>query len=76
MLVEDNPISRKVEQKLLQEAGYEVDCIDTANKAIELVGTGAYDLVLMDIELKDMNGLDATKAIRELPDYIKKLKLL
>lgn len=67
LLVEDNPISRKVEQKLLQEAGYEVDCVDNATAAIGSVEKGTYDLILMDIELKDMDGLDATKAIRQLP---------
>ncbi|MCB9209161.1 MAG: response regulator [Ignavibacteriales bacterium] len=68
LLVEDNPISRKVEQKLLQEAGYDVDCVDNATTAIENIKKGTYDLVLMDIELKDMNGLEATKIVRQLSD--------
>ena len=76
LLVEDNPISRKVEQKLLHEAGYEVDSIDTAAKAIEMVDKGCYDLVLMDIELKDMNGLEATKVIRELNDHVKNIPII
>lgn len=76
LLVEDNPISRKVEQKLLQEAGYNVDSVDSAAKAIELVSKNLYDLILMDIELKDMNGLDATKAIRELPDGLNNIPII
>ena len=76
LLVEDNPISRKVEQKLLHEAGYEVDSVDTATKAIEAVSNGSYDLVLMDIELKDMNGLEATKQIRELPESINSIPII
>ena len=70
LLVEDNPISRKVEQKLLQEAGYDVDCVDNASDAIKNIEKGIYDLVLMDIELKDMDGLEATKLVRGLDQTI------
>jgi PAS domain S-box-containing protein len=76
LLVEDNPISRKVEQKLLQEAGYEVHCVETGEDAIENVRSGKYNLVLMDIELKDMNGLEATKKIRELDDKINGIPII
>jgi signal transduction histidine kinase/CheY-like chemotaxis protein len=76
LLVEDNPISRKVEQKLLQEAGYAVNCVENGTDAIEQVEIGKYDLVLMDIELKDMNGLEATKLIRELPDGISNIPII
>jgi CheY-like chemotaxis protein/signal transduction histidine kinase len=68
LLVEDNPISRKVEQKLLQEAGYDVYSVESAKEALDLVNEKSYDLILMDIELKDMNVLEATKLIRELPN--------
>lgn len=76
LLVEDNPISRKVEQKLLQEAGYEVQCVENAHEAIEEVQKGIYNLVLMDIELKDMNGLEATKLIRHLPPEVNEIPII
>ena len=76
LLVEDNPISRKVEQKLLQEAGYAVDCVDNGTDSIEKVKNGNYNLVLMDIELKDMNGLEATKLIRQLPDGLSDIPII
>lgn len=76
LLVEDNPISRKVEQKLLQEAGYAVDCVDNGTDSIEKVKNGNYNLVLMDIELKDMNGLEATKQIRQLPDGLSDIPII
>jgi len=68
LLVEDNPISRKVEKKLLEEAGYCVDCVDNGFDAIEKIEAGKFDLVLMDIELKEMSGLETTKKIRELSE--------
>jgi CheY-like chemotaxis protein len=76
LLVEDNPISRKVEQKLLQEAGYDVECVENGASAIENVKKGIYDLVLMDIELKDMNGLEATKTIRLLSEEVSNIPII
>jgi CheY-like chemotaxis protein len=76
LLVEDNPISRKVEQKLLQEAGYDVTCVESGADAIIHVEQGGYNVVLMDIELKDMNGLEATKLIRQLPEAVKDVPII
>jgi CheY-like chemotaxis protein/PAS domain-containing protein len=76
LLVEDNPISRKVETKLLNEAGYNVDCVENGNEAVENVKKGIYDLILMDIELKDMDGLEATKIIRGLSTEFSKIPII
>lgn len=76
LLVEDNPISRKVEKKLLEEAGYIVDCVNNGLDAIEKVSSGEYNLVLMDIELKELNGLETTKKIRELPDDVNNIPIV
>lgn len=66
LLVEDNPISQNVELKLLREVGYAVDAVSTGADAIAAANTGKFDLVLMDIELSDMNGITATQKIRQL----------
>ncbi len=76
LLVEDNPISRKVEKKLLEEAGYNVDCVDNGLDAIEKIQNGKFDLVLMDIELKEMDGLEATKKIRDLSEEYSKIPII
>jgi CheY-like chemotaxis protein len=66
LLVEDNPISQNLELKILREVGYDVDAVSTGQDAIDYVVTENYNLVLMDVEMTDMDGIVATKKIREL----------
>jgi PAS domain S-box-containing protein len=65
LLVEDNPISQNLELKILKEVGYDVEAVGTGQDAIEAVFTDRFDLVLMDVEMQGMDGLTATKRIRE-----------
>jgi len=76
LLVEDNPISQKVELKLLRESGYHVDSVNNGYDAIEAVKSGKFDLILMDIEMSDVNGLDATKTIREMDPPINNVPII
>ncbi len=76
LLVEDNPISQKVELKLLRDAGYEVEAVTNGYDAIEAIKTGKFDLVLMDIEMKDMNGLEATKKIRQMVPPVNSIPII
>lgn len=66
LLVEDNKLNQDVETKLLQKVGYNVEVIDNGEDAIELLMNNDYDLILMDIELNGMDGLETTKIIRNL----------
>ncbi len=67
LLVEDEPINREVSQALLEEAGFVVDLAHDGAEAVELVERTDYDLVLMDVQMPRMNGIEATMAIRRLP---------
>ena len=65
LLAEDNPVNQRVTKLTLQRLGYRPEVVDDGAQAVEAVRTGAYDVVLMDIMMPVMNGLEATAAIRK-----------
>lgn len=66
LLAEDNPANQLVARTMLENAGFEVDVAATGLEAVEAATTRIYDLILMDIGMPEMDGIEATAEIRKL----------
>jgi CheY-like chemotaxis protein len=67
LLVEDNDLNQEVATELLRSAGLVVDVADNGKIAVEKVQSASYDIVLMDMQMPVMDGVTATRIIREMP---------
>ncbi|PCJ84564.1 MAG: hypothetical protein COA54_13415 [Thiotrichaceae bacterium] len=65
LLVEDNPINQMVAQKMLEKLGLKAEQANNGVEALKLLAEQAYDLVLMDCQMPEMDGFDATREIRK-----------
>ena len=76
LYVEDNPYGRVVMNTILTGLGHRADFVGGGEAAIEAVQRGGYDLVLMDVALAGMDGIEATRRIRALRGAVKSIPII
>ncbi len=73
LLVEDHPVNQKVATVVLQRAGHRVTVAHNGIEAIEKVAEGGFDLVLMDMQMPVMGGVEAARLIRQMEEELGRL---
>ena len=76
LAVDDNPVNQRIIQKMLLRLGYEVDIASNGLEALSVLQQRPHDAILMDWEMPIMDGLEATAAIRELPEPLCRIPII
>jgi CheY-like chemotaxis protein len=65
LVAEDNVLNQKLIQRIMGHLGYQIDIVENGREAIQKSANQNYDIIMMDVQMPDLNGIEATRSIRE-----------
>ncbi|MFA4956605.1 MAG: response regulator [Candidatus Methanoperedens sp.] len=69
LVVEDDSLNKELELEIVESMGFCADGAEGGKKAVEMAQKETYDLIIMDIEFPDIDGIEAARLIRNIPGY-------
>ena len=76
LVADDNPVNRMLVQRALEKAGYFSEAVADGQQAVEAAAHGAFDLILMDLHMPQMTGIEATRQIRNLAGAVSRTPIV
>jgi len=76
LVVDDNEVNRKVARALLEKLGWHVETVDSGKKCLDRVGQSTFQVILMDVMMPEMDGLEATRKLKKMPAPLSQIPVI